>query len=76
MVLPLEDSSITQAVEVEVVVCGWLDEGLRAAVGLTLGGSAVRIVEVALKGQDRWHTPADILDTVPQPQPCTLPLLP
>lgn len=30
-----EGSSVTQAVKVEVVVCGWPDQGLHAAVGLT-----------------------------------------
>lgn len=33
--LPWEGSSVTQAVEAEVVVCGLPDPGLRTAVGLT-----------------------------------------
>lgn len=43
-------SSVTQAVEAEVVVRGWLDQGLQAAVGLTLGRRAGGMGEVALGG--------------------------
>lgn len=45
-----EGSSVTQAVEAEVVVRGWLDQGLQAAVGPTLGRRAGGMGEVALGG--------------------------
>lgn len=50
-----EGSSVTQAVEVEIVVCGRQDRGLHAAVGLTLGGRGAGTGEVALGVQGRKH---------------------
>lgn len=52
-----EGNSVTQAVEVEVVVCGWPGQSLRAAVGLTLSGRAAGMGEAALEVQGRRHSP-------------------
>lgn len=48
-----EGSSVTQAVEVEVVVCGRLGQGLRAAVGLTQQCHPEVVGEFA-EGQDGY----------------------
>lgn len=61
-----EGSSVTQAVKVEVVVCGWPDQGLHAAVGLTLDGRAVGTGEAALGVQSRRHSPSCCHLTLPQ----------
>lgn len=67
-----EGSSVTQAVKVEVIVCGWPDQGLHAAVGLTLDGRAVGTGEAALGVQGRRHSPSCChLTLCPRPAMCS-----